>query len=834
MAADMEFGLVMLLVALTCWRAAEATPCWNLFSSVNMPVSSPCVARFLTFTFLVGGATDQTDAADSISRMNMQGSLNWHNFSRAPFGMSGAQSCAIIDRLLFVQSVSHPRGYPSYAAVDLVSLSWQTLPRPTIARHNGILVGLPSFGLYLFGGLYMPSNGTMEPVPFVERFSATKHGGEWERVGMLSPVGCDCAAVPDPVNATIILLCNHRCGKHRNHTADDHWSIYRYSAIRNKAEHVVTWNVTETPSSVVGVSLIGSYALFIAAFPNTTNPLLLFYDLHFDQLHAMDSACISVPRTDFAAFLSGRNAFLVGGLHQRSGEPTAASDYTATQPMNAIGIARQNRTYSVGEWIEVSTASCEPQMSIRLSRSPLCIDHAAGTTDVPCNESTLITKLHATLPEEAVFLCLSRGACSHDADPCPFSVGSGFENCTFAGCCYNEETGNCLSRAEGPSYYEMVDIPPLRVMVYSTAPEGKDTGFTAFLSSTPGVLAAFAAAVAFLALTFQLLRKFGFLGEKGPLLQGTGGGRYRILQKLGQGGFGSVYLIQRKADKKLLALKYIVIPDEEERCYALREFDLIRNAQGHPSMIRMLDMFMNWNVEEGAESQSREAAANAVAQNQNTINSGTSTPRLSQSTDEEHHLLNIAPRYLCIVMDYFPEGDLCTYVKRLPPQEYVSEELILHVFTVQICQLLAHLHSLNPPIVHRDIKPENILLSDNKKRIVVTDFGLARKVENIYMSTRAGSLHYVAPECWKRHYTAAIDMWSVGCIIYAACTKRVTSDTARVMFSDAKEAGFRRAIRHDLRRYSALLQAVVLGLLQVDPTARLSSSAVLKLIADQK
>jgi serine/threonine protein kinase len=156
--------------------------------------------------------------------------------------------------------------------------------------------------------------------------------------------------------------------------------------------------------------------------------------------------------------------------------------------------------------------------------------------------------------------------------------------------------------------------------------------------------------------------------------------------------------------------------------------------------------------------------------------------------------------------------------------------MLLDIVLRQCCSVLQHIHSLTPPIVHRDMKPENILLRNCATEIVLTDFGLAQQVERSYMTTRVGSLHYVAPECWKRHYTIAVDMWALGCIVYAACTGRVTADTARVMFSDARRKSFEQEIRCDLRQYGPKLVAIVLGLLKTNPNERLSSVQVLQML----
>lgn len=69
------------------------------------------------------------------------------------------------------------------------------------------------------------------------------------------------------------------------------------------------------------------------------------------------------------------------------------------------------------------------------------------------------------------------------------------------------------------------------------------------------------------------------------------------------------------------------------------------------------------------------------------------------------------------------------------------------VIVRQILIALGYLHDQN--IVHRDLKPENILMTSlaNGCRVVLTDFGHAKKIENdrTRMTTMAGTEQYIAP-----------------------------------------------------------------------------------------
>lgn len=78
--------------------------------------------------------------------------------------------------------------------------------------------------------------------------------------------------------------------------------------------------------------------------------------------------------------------------------------------------------------------------------------------------------------------------------------------------------------------------------------------------------------------------------------------RYQLLQRIGTGAFSSVYLVQHKTTGQRYALKYILCKDDRERVAALRECELIHTLQGHQQVIRIVDMFMNYQFQGAAAS----------------------------------------------------------------------------------------------------------------------------------------------------------------------------------------------------------------------------------------
>lgn len=116
-------------------------------------------------------------------------------------------------------------------------------------------------------------------------------------------------------------------------------------------------------------------------------------------------------------------------------------------------------------------------------------------------------------------------------------------------------------------------------------------------------------------------------------------------------------------------------------------------------------------------------------------------------------------------MDFLPENAyqaLKYYVKQnkgMPP-------LLVKLYAYQMFRALAYIGYLN--ICHRDIKPQNVLVDRETHRLVLCDFGSAKKFvkgePNVsYISSR----YYRAPELifGESEYTTMIDVWSTGCVV---------------------------------------------------------------------
>lgn len=89
----------------------------------------------------------------------------------------------------------------------------------------------------------------------------------------------------------------------------------------------------------------------------------------------------------------------------------------------------------------------------------------------------------------------------------------------------------------------------------------------------------------------------------------------------------------------------------------------------------------------------------------------------------------------------------------------------LQYFIYQVLRGLKYVHTAN--VLHRDLKPANLLLTASCE-LKICDFGLARtSSERNVMTEYVVTRWYRAPELLLScdHYSAAIDVWSVGCIL---------------------------------------------------------------------
>ena len=101
----------------------------------------------------------------------------------------------------------------------------------------------------------------------------------------------------------------------------------------------------------------------------------------------------------------------------------------------------------------------------------------------------------------------------------------------------------------------------------------------------------------------------------------------------------------------------------------------------------------------------------------------------------------------------------------LPPREVLR-------IGMQIASGLAAAHAQG--LIHRDIKPANVLLENGVQRVKITDFGLARAIDDASVTETgvvAGTPHYMAPEQARGEaLDARADLFSLGSLLWAVAT----------------------------------------------------------------
>lgn len=176
-----------------------------------------------------------------------------------------------------------------------------------------------------------------------------------------------------------------------------------------------------------------------------------------------------------------------------------------------------------------------------------------------------------------------------------------------------------------------------------------------------------------------------------------------------------------------------------------------------------------------------------------------------------------------LVMPYL---DCQSLQQRLDSDGCLQVEDTLRI-AVQIARGLTAAHGQG--VVHRDVKPANILLERGVDRVMLTDFGLARAVDDATLTRSgliAGTPHYMSPEQARGDaIDGRSDLFSLGSVVYAMLT-------GRPPFRAETTYGILRRVTDDAHRpihefNSAVpnwLQAIVDKLLNKSPADRFQTA----------
>jgi WD40 repeat protein/serine/threonine protein kinase len=234
---------------------------------------------------------------------------------------------------------------------------------------------------------------------------------------------------------------------------------------------------------------------------------------------------------------------------------------------------------------------------------------------------------------------------------------------------------------------------------------------------------------------------------------GTVIGRYKLLEKVGEGGFGRVYVAeQREPVKRRVALKIIKLGMDTRQVIA--RFEAERQAlalMDHPNIAKVFD-------------------AGAT------------------DTGRPYFVMELVRGIK--ITDYCDQNDLST-----------SQRLDLFI---SVCQAIQHAHQKG--IIHRDIKPSNILvtLHDGVPVPKVIDFGIAKATQGeltdktVYTQLQEfiGTPAYMSPEQAEMSgldMDTRADIYSLGVLLYELLTGRTPFDAEDLLKAGLEQ--MRRTIR---------------------------------------
>lgn len=247
-------------------------------------------------------------------------------------------------------------------------------------------------------------------------------------------------------------------------------------------------------------------------------------------------------------------------------------------------------------------------------------------------------------------------------------------------------------------------------------------------------------------------------------------GNYRIIQEIGEGSFGKVYL----ANHILLDINVVL------KCGAIDDPNIVREIYYHKQL-----------------------------KHKNIVS-------LYEVIKTENHLW--------IVLEYCEGSELFFLI-------YEKKQIELNEcqnLFFQIVMAVKYVHSLN--LSHRDLKLENILLADAKKSIVkLTDFGFVREFNpknRKFLSTVCGTVVYMAPELLKseKYSGFSVDIWSLGIILF-------TMLYGEMPFDEDDDLKTKFKILNEEPRYRDIipqdLQLLIKKMLSKDPNQRPSLNEIL-------
>jgi serine/threonine protein kinase/tetratricopeptide (TPR) repeat protein len=267
-----------------------------------------------------------------------------------------------------------------------------------------------------------------------------------------------------------------------------------------------------------------------------------------------------------------------------------------------------------------------------------------------------------------------------------------------------------------------------------------------------------------------------------PLAEGPGTqiGPYKLLQQIGEGGMGVVFMAQQTQPvERKVALK-IIKPGMDTR-QVIARFEAERQAlalMDHPNIAKVFDAGTTGEVRSSEFPPRRVDSVRNEADSASTPNSARSLPAVVGTPHSAGR-----PYF---VMELVKGVPLTTYCD----EKHLTLKERLELF-VPVCQAIQHAHQKG--IIHRDLKPSNVLVAeyDEKPVAKIIDFGVAKAVgQRLTEKTMftefgqvIGTMEYMSPEQAKLNQLdidTRSDIYSLGVLLYELLTGETPFDRKRL------------------------------------------------------
>ena len=202
-----------------------------------------------------------------------------------------------------------------------------------------------------------------------------------------------------------------------------------------------------------------------------------------------------------------------------------------------------------------------------------------------------------------------------------------------------------------------------------------------------------------------------------------------MLEQLGIGGQAIAYLAEQTNEQGIatgsglkVVLKEFVLPAEASLRVSRRAFEAIEKESellskiSHPRIVSLLDLFVD---------------------------------------DQRAYM----------VLEHVPGTNLRKIVQENGP--YGEIEVL--DLALEMCDVLKHLHGLNPPVIHRDFTPDNLILAP-EGGLKLIDFNVAQVYESSATRTVVGKHSYIPPEQFRGRACPQSDVYAMGASLHFLLT----------------------------------------------------------------